>query len=259
LRAAASIALAGFVSLAAAPAYAAPRARLDGTFVMRGRLTVVDNVRGERRGERIKRSWTFAPHCNRGVCNRVTLTRRRGGRHKLDVLVLTQQRPGVYVGRGRFWVALKCAGSVLDHGGIASETITVRVTRTQMIGSTPFATAISATYTNPLRTNVTRCPGGIGHDAAKYKGRLSSTLPSPPTASFSASPNLLTSSASFSDHSQGRIVAWSWNFGDPSSSDNTSSAENPTHHYAVAGTYTVTLTVRDKFGQTATTSMQVTV
>jgi PKD domain len=258
MRAAVATATVVLLALAATPAGAATRARLEGTFSMRGRLTVVDNVRGEHRGQRVQRSWSFAPHCGRGVCN-VTLTRRRGGRHKLDVLVLTQHRPGVYVGRGRFWVVLKCAGSTVAHGGIADETITVRITRAQMVGSTPFATAVSASYSNPSRTNLTRCPGGIGHDAAKYRGRLSSTLPAPPTASFSASPNLFTSSASFSDRSQGRIVAWSWSFGDPTSSDDTSTEQNPTHHYATPGTYTVTLTVRDKYGQTATTSMQVTV
>ena len=259
MRAAASIATGALLALAATPAVAATRARLDGTFAMRGRLTVVDNIRGEHRGQRIQRSWSFAPHCGRGVCNRVTLTRRRGGQHKLDVLILTQRRAGVYVGRGRFWVALACAGSTLARGGIAYETITVRVTRAQTIGSTPFATAVTASYSNPSRANLTRCPGGIGHDAAKYKGRLSSTLPAPPTASFSASPNPFASTASFTDRSQGRIVAWSWNFGDPSSSDNTSAQQNPTHHYALPGTYTVTLQVRDKYGQTATTSMQVTV
>jgi len=38
------------------------------------------------------------------------------------------------------------------------------------------------------------------------------------------------------------ITSWQWNFGDPSSSQNTSSAKNPVHIFATAGTYNVTLT-----------------
>ena len=40
-----------------------------------------------------------------------------------------------------------------------------------------------------------------------------------------------------------------WNFGDPSSTSNTSTSTNPSHVFTVAGTYTVTLTVRDKWGR----------
>ena len=42
----------------------------------------------------------------------------------------------------------------------------------------------------------------------------------------------------------GTISAWSWNFGDPNangSNPNTSTLQNPTHHFTVAGTYTVQL------------------
>lgn len=37
------------------------------------------------------------------------------------------------------------------------------------------------------------------------------------------------------------VVAWFWNFGDPSSSSNTSSLQNPTHAYSAGGWYNVTL------------------
>jgi PKD repeat protein len=55
------------------------------------------------------------------------------------------------------------------------------------------------------------------------------------------------------------IVAWSWNFGDPSFPANTSTAPDPTHQFSAPGTYTVALSVTDGYGQTATTSAQVTV
>ena len=47
----------------------------------------------------------------------------------------------------------------------------------------------------------------------------------------------------------------SWDFGD----GNTSFDENPTHTYAEAGTYTVTLTITDVCGQTADKSITITV
>ncbi len=37
-------------------------------------------------------------------------------------------------------------------------------------------------------------------------------------------------------------VQWQWNFGDPTSPDNTSTLENPSHLYVNTGTYTITLT-----------------
>lgn len=55
-----------------------------------------------------------------------------------------------------------------------------------------------------------------------------------PVSNFSDSSNLLT--AFFSDLST-NANSWSWDFGD----GNTSTAQNPTHNYAAAGTYTVCL------------------
>lgn len=47
----------------------------------------------------------------------------------------------------------------------------------------------------------------------------------------------------FADQTQSvtAIVAWSWNFGDPTSSSNTSTQQNPSHIYATGGWYNVTL------------------
>jgi PKD domain len=238
--------------------------RLQGTFSMRGTLTTDDDVFGERPGERVQRAWSFFPQCASATCRRVLLKRRRSGRHILDEVMLVRQPSGLYTGRGSFLVPLSCAGVVDAHGGLATETITVRITLTQLVGTTPFATAISATYTNPSRENLTRCPGSIGHDAAAYTGHLAVPLPDPPIAGFTATPDPATAAASFTDHSTpgpggAPIVARSWNFGDPSSPTNTSTARDPTHHFTAPGTYAVTLTVRDRYGQTSTNTTQLTV
>ncbi len=252
-----------FALVSPVPALAAP-ARLGGTFLMLGKLTSVRHVYGEHRGQRVQRTWIFIPRCANGACNRVTLVRRRSGKHIRDVVALKRRRQNVYVGTGHFWIALKCAGQVVKHGGRATEKITVRITRTALLGTTPFATGISAIYQNPRRVNFTGCPGGLGRDAASYHGKITTGSTGPPTAAFTVAANPATVSASFTDHSSpGRtgaaIVAWSWNFGDPASASNTSSARSATHQYAAHGTYTVTLQVRDEDGQIATTTQQVTV
>lgn len=248
-----------------APAQGQPTPpRLQGTFALRGRLTTADNVYGEHQGQRVHRTWTFVPQCAAGGCRRVILKRRRSGRHILNVVVLTRRGPKLYVGRDRFWVALRCSGRVVRHGGLATATISVRITRSAIVGTTRFASAVRATYNNPRRANLTRCPGGVGHDAASYRGRLSSPLPGPPRVGFTATPNLATISATFTDESTpsgdgAPIVAWSWNFGDPSSPADTSTVPDATHQFSAPGNYTVTLTVTDSYGQASTTTGQVTV
>jgi PKD repeat protein len=77
-----------------------------------------------------------------------------------------------------------------------------------------------------------------------------------PNADFAWSATDL--SVQFTDQSSdedGMIVGRSWDFGD----DNSSDAQNPSHSYAIAGTYTVSLTVTDDGGAQDTTSKTVTV
>jgi PKD repeat protein len=55
----------------------------------------------------------------------------------------------------------------------------------------------------------------------------------------------------------GKPITWAWNFGDPASgASNTSTLASPTHTYLRAGTYTVTLTVKDASNRSTTTTTQ---
>ena len=158
-------------------------ARLQGNFAMRGTLTYVDHVFGEHAGS-TSRKVDLLPDCAAGPVQAGSAGAPPRSRHQLDVLTLYRRgtRP---IRRERALLApLRCGGSVEvrrdrdgddhppDHGNATS-------------GQSRFATELRATYVNPQRTNLTRCPGGIGHDAATYAGR-SSPLPRPPTASFTA-------------------------------------------------------------------------
>ena len=184
-------ALAGLcVVLAAAPALAAGRvprtagpgnARVGGTFVMHGVVTVAVNVRGERRGEQVTRRWTIrARGCAGGsICDQLLLTRNRG-RVMGSFVVLRRVGRGRYRGAGAFWAALRCLGHTYRLGSQAPYTITLAVARRRRVGSVWYATALNATYANLNRSDSTRCPLGPAHDAARYRGRLRSRLPKPP-------------------------------------------------------------------------------
>ncbi|MGI8559593.1 MAG: PKD domain-containing protein [Solirubrobacteraceae bacterium] len=80
-----------------------------------------------------------------------------------------------------------------------------------------------------------------------------------PTASFSQGAATAGSPVSFngtaSSDPDGSISSYSWNFGDGA----TATGANPSHTYAQAGSYLVTLTVGDSAGLSASTSQSITV
>ena len=78
----------------------------------------------------------------------------------------------------------------------------------------------------------------------------------PPTAAFSGGPCTVNVACAFSDlssDSDGQVVGWSWNFGDGTAPDVN---QNPTHTFATAGTYQVSLTVTDDDGAPSTPIIQ---
>ncbi|MFC5743731.1 PKD domain-containing protein [Dyella tabacisoli] len=80
--------------------------------------------------------------------------------------------------------------------------------------------------------------------------------PTGPVAGFSFATNQLTANfTNSSTDSGGTITAYSWNFGDGASATTAS----PSHTYAAAGTFNVSLTVTDNNGASNTKSQSVTV
>jgi hypothetical protein len=155
-------------------------ARLQGAFEMLGTVTVAQDIRGERRGQRATRLWTFTSRCPAGECRTVRLVRHRAG--GVDRLTLRRHGAGYYTGEGLFYAPLRCASRYVRRGEAVPFTIRLRITGGELSTGTDIASAVRATYTNGSRTNLTRCVAIPGHDAAVYSGTLM-TLPSPPPTS----------------------------------------------------------------------------
>jgi hypothetical protein len=238
-------------------------ARVMGTFMMRARVTTAVNVLGEHAGQRLTRRWAIvARGCNGSVCETLELRRQRGDdRH--SKITLHRTAPGRYRGRGVFYAALSCYGKVYRHGSRVPYRITLTVAATTEVGGVTFARRITARYDNPSRANGTRCPLGPSHDAARYKGRLTTRLPAAPVASFSVSVDG-TDLASFTDLSHqvthgAPLVSQLWTFGDSASGTaDGSTLANPEHQYSAPGNYVVTLTATDADGLASTTTEIVT-
>ncbi|WP_233554675.1 M14 family zinc carboxypeptidase [Deinococcus cavernae] len=98
--------------------------------------------------------------------------------------------------------------------------------------------------------------GNYGPVSAVYVNVSSSTGNTSPVASFTKTVSgLSVNFTSTSTDADGSIASYAWNFGDGT----TSTLANPTKTYSAAGTYNVTLTVKDNGGLTSTTTQSVTV
>lgn len=93
--------------------------------------------------------------------------------------------------------------------------------------------------------------------AAQYAARTGQVPNTPPTASFTATPNGLQVAldAAASSDPDGTIASYAWDFGDGTTGTGVSASRS----YAAAGRYAVALTVTDDGGAVATTTQAVTV
>jgi gliding motility-associated-like protein len=109
----------------------------------------------------------------------------------------------------------------------------------------------SFTFAGPGNYNVELLITGVG-------GCLDSiTIPivvNPnPVVNFTGTSECLGTVTTFNDLSNiltGNIISWQWDFGDLSSTNDTSSLQNPTYTYPASGTYNVTLTLTSDSGCT---------
>ncbi len=102
-------------------------------------------------------------------------------------------------------------------------------------------------YTSPGTYSVTlTSQGAAGMDTLIRTALIVVTPPLPPIAAFAVTPETgpMPLTVAFSDQSEGTLSSWSWDFGDGSGA----STANPSHTYAMSGTYSVELTVSGPTG-----------
>jgi PKD repeat protein len=117
-------------------------------------------------------------------------------------------------------------------------------------GGTSTAQSPSHTYNGSGTYEVSLTVTGPGGSDTETKTGYISVSTSP-VAEFSGTPTSGNTplTVSFSDLSTGNPTSWSWTFGDGGSS----TAQNPSHQYGGAGTYTVSLTATNACGSSSET------
>ncbi len=120
-----------------------------------------------------------------------------------------------------------------------------------------FGDSNSSTVQNPSHTYTAAGSYTVALTAANSGGNNTCTMTnyitvtSPaPVANFSGTPTsgYLPLIVNFTDSSTNNPTSWSWNFGDTNVPYNTSTLQNPTKWYVDAGTFTVSLTVTNAYG-----------
>ena len=125
-------------------------------------------------------------------------------------------------------------------------------------GNTSSSQNPSHTYTVAGTYTVVLTVGNASGDSTETKtDYIAVTNPPPPPAPVAAFSANTTSGyapllVNFTDESNNNPTSWAWDFGD----GNTSSSQNPSHTYTVAGTYTVVLTVGNASGDDTETKIE---
>ena len=114
-------------------------------------------------------------------------------------------------------------------------------------GTQEVPTSVNVVVTDTLTSCTATLSGGFTYIPPGYPNNCVIPPPAAPTASFVFSVPTGSFTVSFTDTSTGNPTSWKWNFGDGF----TSNVQNPTHTYAVAGTYNVVLVVSNAGGTSA--------
>jgi subtilisin family serine protease len=165
--------------------------------------------------------------------------------------------PGVSIPSA--WYTSDTATNTISGTSMASPHVAGVAAQYLQTNSSASPSAVASAIVSNSTTGVVSNPGTGSPNRLLYNAFIGGGTPPPnqsPTANFTHSCTGL--SCTFTDTSSdpdGSITAWSWNFGDGT----TSSAQHPSKTYTAAGTYTVSLTVTDNNGATGSTSKSVTV
>lgn len=138
--------------------------------------------------------------------------------------------PGISVNFSSQVGTLRSGGSFVTSniGGIATDTLKVSAIDVSTLGSNTFTVTAQAAGSGGMLMSQT----------------FSVTIARAPVANFTFTTSKHT--AVFTDTSTPKPTSWLWDFGDGSKS----TSQNPTHTYAVAGSYVVTLTATNALGST---------
>ncbi|MDI6792084.1 MAG: PKD domain-containing protein [bacterium] len=151
--------------------------------------------------------------------------------------------------------ATPCVGSGVTFTDTSTGSITSRLWNFGD-GDTSPATNPSHTYTTAGSYTVSlTVTGSCGTDTETKTNYITVVLS--PTADFTANTTIPCAGAAvvFTDHSIGTIASWLWYFGD----GDTGTAQNPSHTYLTADTYTVSLVISGPCGSDTETKTNFTV
>ncbi len=114
------------------------------------------------------------------------------------------------------------------------------------------STGSTVTVNSPGNYTATMTTTGISSISCSYSLSTQVNLPAVTQfANFTANSPCVTSAASFTNTSAVSLTSWNWIFGDGQTNN---SNQNPSHTYASAGTYTVSLIGTDQYGCKDTTT-----
>ncbi len=123
---------------------------------------------------------------------------------------------------------------------------------------------ISYTFSGTAASHVVRLTVTTTNGCTAFIEKTVNSIPSPIANYSFSNTTCIGQTVQFTDLSQtnggGSIQSWSWNFGDPlSGANNTSALQHPTHQFSAGGPFTVTLIITSTNGCTNTFSGPITI